>query len=340
MDRADTWHLIRVFNPDIIAVNSAEPDIENYLGTGWVNDPEAVGEVRQHWRDSGGESFAKAAPHLMAAASSDTPVFFFDAEKAIDGRYLDPWNQLRVGSCVGHGEEGAVEDLMHWEIFSGESEMVPGRLSPEVKYALSRVEIGGGRIRGDGSVGAWAGRASVEFGSVVRGIYGALDLTRYDEATCRRLGAEGIPADLERIAKEHPVSAAAAINTDEEAWAAIGTGHPINVCSSQGFSMRLGDDGYCDTEGQWNHSMRVRGRFVHPSRGQSVVIGNSWGDYLKSVNRPVKYVSAEGTKEFLLPGGCFCIPLSTFGRMVSFGDTHTLAGFAGWKRTAPVNYIP
>ena len=41
-------------------------------------------------------------------------------------------------------------------------------LSPEVIYGGSRVEIGGGRIRGDGSIGAWAARWVRDYGVVPR----------------------------------------------------------------------------------------------------------------------------------------------------------------------------
>ena len=78
-------------------------------------------------------------------------------------------------------------------------------LAPEVIYGGSRVEIGGGRIRGDGSIGAWAARWVRDYGVVPRGLHGSHDLRLYDENRCRDYGRRGVPDDLEALAKEHPV---------------------------------------------------------------------------------------------------------------------------------------
>ena len=55
----------------------------------------------------------------------------------------------------------------------------------------------GGRVRGDGSVGAWAARFVSEYGVVERGVVGRHDLRKYDEVLCRefgRLGARDLAA--------------------------------------------------------------------------------------------------------------------------------------------------
>src|SRR5437763_1529398 len=70
-------------------------------------------------------------------------------------------------------------------------------LAQEVIYGGSRVEVGGGRLRGDGSVGAWAAKFVHDYGVVPRGVHGRYDLSRYDERRCREYGARGVPGDLE-----------------------------------------------------------------------------------------------------------------------------------------------
>ena len=309
--------------------------IEAVFATGWKNDPEAVAATRAAWERRGiPADFARAAPQLMLG-DDNAPVFFWDAETKLFGSAKPAWNQLQVGACVGFGTTRAGNDLMLWEIAAGEPEEYPGAdLAPEVTYGGSRVEVGGGRIGGDGSVGAWAFEFIRRWGFVKRGKYGAIDLTNYDEELCRRLGSQGLPADLEAVAKAHPVLAAAFVKNSAEVWAALGGGKPISVCSNFGFEMRRNSKGFCARSGKWNHCMEFCGRFVEPDLGPSVVDRNSWGDYLGSVNNKIRYVHTDGkVYEKELPSGCFAIPLDVAGEMASQGDTAALAGFSGWQKT-------
>lgn len=318
---------------ELIAVKNGV--VDTHYATGWKDEPEAVAAMRAAWEARGMPAdFSRAAPHLMQGAD-DAPVFFWDAEEKLFGAAKPSWNQLQVGSCVGFGTTRMAQDLLLWEIFCGEAEEYPGSdLCPEVTYGGSRVEIGGGSIGGDGSVGAWAYEFGTRFGFVKRGKYGTLDLTSYNERTCRALGNQGLPTDLEAVAKEHPIQAAAFVKTGAEVWAALGAGKPVVVCSNRGFTMQRDSRGYCSRSGTWNHCMGLRGRFVEPDVGPSVVDQNSWGDYLGSANRTIRYVGADGkvyTKD--LPQGCFAIKLDVAGEMASQGDTAALAGFRGWQKT-------
>lgn len=347
----DRWHMLRLSIPtprQVAAVArgepiTTEPGRELIVGTGWVNNPNEVAAVTTAWEARGMPSrFEDAAPRLMLAGDDDSPVFFWDAEERVLGRRLDTWNQRQVGSCVGFGSTREAQDLLLWEIASGEPEEWPGfELAPEVTYGGSRVEIGGGRIRGDGSVGAWAAEFLMRFGVVIRGVYGAMNLSQYSESLCRQLGSKGLPTDLEAVAKVHPVRAAAMVKTKEEVWAAVGGGKPVFVCSDRGFSTRMDADGFCSPSGEWNHCMGVRGRFVHPRRGRSNVIGNSWADYMGVGVREVDYIDSNGRPaKFKLPPGCFCTTWDTVGGMAGQGDSFSLAGLTGWNKTSPVDYTP
>lgn len=309
--------------------------VDTHFATGWQSEPEAVAAVAAAWDARGMPAeFSRAAPNLIRGAD-DAPVFFWLAEAKLFGAAKPAWNQGGVGSCVGFGTTRAANDLMLWEIAAGEAEEYPGSdLAPEVTYGGSRVEVGGGRIGGDGSVGAWAFEFLVKWGLVKRGVYGALDLTRYNESTCRKLGSQGLSAELEAVAREHPVKAAAFVRNSAEVWAALDGGKPISVCSNRGFTMQRDARGYCKRSGTWNHCMEGRGKFVEPDVGRSCVIQNSWGDYLGGENRTIRYVDTDGTvKTIELPEGCFATTLDTLGEMASQGDTAALAGFAGWKKT-------
>lgn len=309
-------------------------------GTGWVDDPQAVTEVMTAWTARAmPTTFAAAAPNLMAAAD-DAPVFFWQAEELVLGKRLETWDQKSVGSCVGFGNGRCAQDLMLWEIAAGEPEQYPGtEVCPEVIYGGSRVEVGGGRINGDGSVGAWAAEFLMRWGIVVRGVYGNLDLTRYSETTCRSLGNRGLSEELETVARVHPVRAAAMVTTKDEGWAAVGGGKPVVVCSNRGFTTHRDVDGYCSPSGVWNHCMTTRGRFIHPSRGKSVVLGNSWDDYLGSTNAVVRYVEDGVTKTMTLPPGHFATTLDVWGGMLAQRDSFALAGMSGWAKSV-VDWTP
>jgi hypothetical protein len=85
-----------------------------------------------------------------------------------------------IGDCVSQGCACAVDVVKCVEIdLLGENEAWVAETATEPIYAGSRVEIGGGKIRGDGSVGAWAAKFVTVFGAIPRGVYGTIDLTTY-----------------------------------------------------------------------------------------------------------------------------------------------------------------
>src|SRR5437868_7515840 len=94
--------------------------------------------------------FADAAPHLLAAPA-DGDVFLWDACRRATGGHLPAHDQDGVGCCVGEGFSSAVEYLQCVEIALGGEAEEYSPISSESVYALSRVEVGGGRIGGDGS---------------------------------------------------------------------------------------------------------------------------------------------------------------------------------------------
>lgn len=222
--------------------------------TGWYEDPAEVALVLSAIAAEGGDPiFASAAADLLAAADDDRAVFFWEAEQKVTGRVLPSWNQGRVGSCVSFGYGRGCQDLMFLEIANGEMEMWPGKeVATEPIYGGSRVEVGGGRIRGDGSVGAWAAKWVKDWGVVLRDKYGSYDLASYDESRCRDYGRSGVPDIIEQMAREHPVTAVAQLKSGDELWAAIGAWKPVPVCSNRGFTRTL-RDGFCEPSGSWAH---------------------------------------------------------------------------------------
>jgi hypothetical protein len=315
-------------------------DSGHAFATGWVYQPEEVARVVAEY---GIKSFSEVSRVYAALyqANDDAPVFNWDAEKKVLGKILPSWNQGQVGSCVSFGYGRAAQDLMLIEIAAGQQEIWPdAEVATEPIYGGSRVEVGGGRINGDGSIGAWAAKWVKDWGILLRKRYQAagqvFDLTTYSETRCRQYGQAGCPDPLEPEAKLHPVTEVAMVRTAQELWDAIGAGKTVPVCSLQGFTTTL-VNGFCEPQGQWAHCMAFRGRFIHPSRGKCVIIQNSWGNYLPG-SRSFQYVDTDGTtKTGTLPDGCFCTTLGVAASMCAQGDTFVLAGLKGWE---PVNPTP
>ncbi len=310
---------------------------------GWVDDQESVWQTIRAL-EAGGvpHLFGDAAPHLLVN-DDDAPVFLWVAEEKVLGSRFRSWNQKGVGSCVGFGNGRAGQDVLLWEIAAGEPEQWPGaEISPEVIYGGSRVEVGGGRINGDGSVGAWAAKWVKEWGLVPRGVYGSLDLTTYNESTCRRLGSQGIPTDVEGLARLHPVTGIAMVRNGDEFWAALGGGKPVALCSNRGFASRL-RAGFDTPSGVWNHCMEGRGRFRHPSKGKSGVLQNSWAQYLNIPtpdDRFIEYLDTDGmVKRMELPEGCFATTLDVIDGMCRQQDSFAYAGLKGWAKVR-VDWTP
>ena len=177
-------------------------------------------------------------------------------------------------SCGCFGTASAIEHLLCVQAANGANEDYRD-LVQEVIYGGSRVEIGGGKIRGDGSIGAWAAKFVSQYGVVPRGTHGTRNLSAYSESLCREFGRSGVPDDLEAIAKQHPVRSVALVRSWSECQAAIRNGYPIAVCSNQGFAMTRDRDGFCAPRGTWYHCMAIVG--IRGGARPGAFVLNSWG---------------------------------------------------------------
>jgi len=240
---------------------------------GWVPDPDAVKEVQDQLDFP---SF-KQTPAGQADDPLPKSVYLWHAEKKILGSVLMK-NQLSVGSCVSFGTNNAIRRTMAVQIAINKLPEELKDICEEVTYAGSRVEIGGGRLRGDGSVGAWAAKFVKDYGVVAREVHGKHDLTKYDPARCRSWGSKGVPDDLEPIARQHPVKDITLVQTWAEAKKALASGYGIAICSNQGFSMSRDSRGVSQARGSWAHCMCLDGYHTDEDGKEYGHITNSWGD--------------------------------------------------------------
>ena len=200
------------------------------LAFGWVPDRDEVRAVSSTFPQPDFD----ATPAYRDIYAGPDDVFLWDASRKVLGRLIPPRDQGSVGSCVAFGTASAIEHLLCVQAAKGANEEYRD-LAQEIIYGGSRVEIGGGRIRGDGSVGAWAAKFVVDFGVLPRGTFGRFDLRAYDVPRCREFGRTGVPNELEPEVRQHPVKAVSNVKAWDEARAAIRNGYPVIVCSNQGF---------------------------------------------------------------------------------------------------------
>ena len=244
----------------------------NEYEMGWVDNQEWVEEVvgTLPWRNFGA---TQAGADTLADIPSE--VLGWKHYEQLTGQKWPMLNQGSVGSCVSFGTTQALLYTMSCEIVAGDAETV--RIpSMEVIYAGSRVEVGGGRMRGDGSCGAWAADWVRRWGVVPQDVYGDIDLTSYDPARAKRWGNSGCPESLESVAKINPIGATTLVTSFDDACLSLASGYGINVCSSQGFGMTRDSDGYCRTSGSWAHSMAFIG-YRKGGKRPGLFVVNSWG---------------------------------------------------------------
>lgn len=145
------------------------------------------------------------------------------------------------GDCVGQAGSLGVDILAATDIHMlGQREKWEAKVSVEMSYASSRVEIGKNQLNGRaGSHGEWMARAYKEVGVLHRKVYSdgtnTLDLTGYHPGRSRKYRDKGVPDWLEAIAREHPVKEVVNVRSGQEALDAVCAGMPVLMCSSYAF---------------------------------------------------------------------------------------------------------
>lgn len=190
-------------------------------------------------------------------------------------------NGYAVHNCVSMIGAGGTDVLTCVEILmKGDLEEFEGLASSEFLYAGSRVTIGKGFYRDDGSNGGWLVEFMQKYGILLQKKYDDIDLTKYDPNRAREWGAPrvGPPQKLFKYSKEHCIQTYSQVTTAEEARDAIFNGFPVLVCSNQGFSDRRDSEGFARPQGTWPHALLVTAMDFEYKR-PGFLIQNSWGEW-------------------------------------------------------------
>lgn len=294
--------------------------------TGWVADPVEV------------EAFAATLPVKVFADTPageilvrDLPKFVYGWKPQVQlfGRPPPMKNQGDLGSCVSFGTNTAVERTLAGEIVRrGGTKEEFSLYVEEATYGGSRVEVGGGRIRGDGSVGAWAAKFVTQWGVVPRDKYGDVDLTTYSTARGRDWGRNGVPAQFEEVARKFPVKSTVLVRNWGEAKKALAQSYNIAVCSNQGFSRQRDSRGVARASGNWAHCMCLDGYHTDETGNEFGHITNSWGTSYHT--GPVGWGDPN-------PDG-FWASAEVIDRMLQQGDSWSFSGVTGFPRRAPLDW--
>lgn len=300
---------------------------EKFYG-GWVDDSVAR-EAVKGTLPLGSTYFGDTPAYRAVQGDETKDVLLTDAALAVRGKWLPIRDQKDVGSCVSFGTASAIEHLILIQIANAMQAGLPPPseyrdLAQEVIYGGSRVEVGGGRIRGDGSVTAWAGDFVKRWGVVPRGRYNSIDLTSYSTSVCRKFGSQGVPDDLEDVARLSPVKGITFVRNADEAWKAIGNGYPIAVGAQLGFGSRgpwnRDADGFVKASGSWSHCTAILGRVTVSGR-KGFLLMNSWGEGV--------HKGPNGGKN-IPDSGCFFVDYATADRMFREGDAIAFSDAVGF----------
>lgn len=220
----------------------APPEVEYVPTFGWVQDPAAIEANADPAKTL---QFANTDAGKLAFGDDDADVYLWRlVRKAAGHQPTEDWypnvNQEQVGCCVGCGNKHSADVCLAAQVSGGKrEEWKPVAVEPI--YGGSRVEVGGGQISGDGSVGRWAADWLSKRGGLIpmEKLPDGSDLTVFSPAKARQWGRTGVPDALEPLAKNHPVKSTALVRSADEGWKAIGQAYPIAVCSNQGFRYPL-----------------------------------------------------------------------------------------------------
>lgn len=225
----------------------------------------------------------------------------------------------QVGDCVSWGAKHAVEQVSCVEILRGEPEEFKLVFAPYL-YGTGRVQIGGGTMRGDGSVGSWQAKAVETYGILNEDADG---VPPYSGTIARQWGnPPGPPKKFLELGKKHLIRTTAPVYSWEDLVMALRNGYPCTIASSQGFEMLPRKDGFHWPSGSWPHQMDIAG-VDDNTKDPYVDLHNSWGDVHGHL---VDFITGEKW-----PVGRLRVRRQTIERMIKSGECISYSQFDGFQ---------
>jgi hypothetical protein len=258
---------------------------------GYTPDPEGTQAFLATLGDE--RFFAQAGADAMQNAKGIDTFLYRQMDKAHQARYGKPFvvGRQLIGDCVAWGAMHAIfcQDSVSWSL--GKLPEPPRMPSTEAIYGGARVEARGKPGDGaqpyggwnDGATGFGAAKFLREFGVVYREPVNGIDLTTYSGDRAKQWGAYGCGGKgdkgvMDGIAKQHPCKHVVSVRTWDELAAAIESGYPCTLASSQGFQSVRNRDGIAEASGTWMHQMAALA-VRHKKNGSPddcVLLLNSW----------------------------------------------------------------
>lgn len=280
---------------------------------GWLG-PEAVKQAAP--LIEGLPDFQLTGP-VIARGPGDNKTLLWEAVKRVNGGEFTDCGPQAVGDCVSFGWSTAVEYLQAVSLTERGLNAGLQQVYPPFIYGVSRVQVGGGRINGDGSLGAWAAKAVNDYGVLSSSVDGC---PRYSGRIARAWGETGPPQKFLDVADEFRVKTVSPIRTPRQAWDAITNGYPVPFCA------RYGPEGFDFRDGRyvavgnayWNHCQLLMAAVAVDGR-RYFGVQNSWGD---------DWGPECPNNE---PPGSYWIDWKTAAYILGQGDSFAISNFDGFK---------
>lgn len=249
-------------------------------------------------------------------SKSDVRLWLF-AKEVNGGKHLPNYRQ-EIGDCVSFGAKNAVNYLQAVQIARDWQAHEFKEVYPPYIYGISRVQIGRGRLSGDGSLGVWAAKGVQEYGVLASS---AEDVPKYSGSIARSWGRNGPPEKFIQVAKENLVKTVSPVRSAQDVCDAICNGYPCTIASNFGTNTIRERDGrmVATWNGSWAHQMSIVGYDGdEPSGERYFYVLNSWGE------------SAHPEPLQGEPPGGFWITWDACDKICRQGDSFAFSAFNGF----------
>jgi hypothetical protein len=283
---------------------------------GWRDDPAAVEKVL-NTLDHPLANLCMG-PGVKDSGKGQVALLYRYVQACNGGKYT---NRVQTApDCGGNAAAGACDVLMAVRAaVQGAPEHFQAPAAVEPIYGGARVEVAGQRA-GKGVVMAWVAKWLETYGVLLMQRYGKHDLSRYSGDRSNDWGRNGVPNELEPIAREHPVLTTSLVRDYETARDLLVNGCPLVIGSMQGFREQRDAEGFAKPSGRWPHAMMIHA-VDDEYRRPGLCVQNSW---------PKGWIS--GPTRHDQPWGSFWVDADFCNRWFRDAEVWAMSSMIGFKR--------